>query len=77
MPIVDGLNFTDHGLERAQERGISTDDIRWAMNGARRGIEEGKTLCQRWYTDANGYRWGVFVILSAAGRIITTWVREG
>jgi hypothetical protein len=77
MPIVDGLNFTDHGLERAEERGISTADIRWAMNGAQRGIEEGKTLCQRWYTDTNGYRWGIFVILSGTGRIITTWVREG
>jgi len=77
MPIVDGLNFTDHGLEQAQDRGISTGDIRWAMNGSRRGIEEGKTLCQRWYTDNNDNRWGIFVILSSTGRIITTWVREG
>jgi hypothetical protein len=77
MPIVDGLNFTQHGWERAQERGVSIEDVIWAMNGARQGIEEGKTLCQRWYTDAGGYRWGIFVILSSTGRIITTWVREG
>jgi hypothetical protein len=44
MPLVDGLNFTEHGWERAQERGISTDEIRWAMNGVRRGIEEGKIV---------------------------------
>lgn len=69
MPIVDGLNFTRHGWERARERGIGTDEIEWAMNGNRRGIEDGKTLCQRWYTDASNNRWGMFVILGDTGRM--------
>lgn len=77
MPVVGGLNFTVHGWERAQERGISIAEIQWAMNGSRQGIEEGKTLCQRWYNDVDGDRWGIFVILSGAGRIITTWARAG
>ena len=34
-------------------------------------------LRQRWYNDVNGDRWGIFVILSGAGRIISTWVRAG
>ena len=59
MPVVGGLDFTQHGYERFQERGLSLDEIRWALAGNRAGIEEGRTLCQRWYTDASGYRWGI------------------
>ena len=76
MPVHDGIAFTNHGWERAQERGITTAEVRWAMAGERRGIEDGKTLCQRWYTDAAGDRWGIFVILNGAGAVVTTWVRE-
>ena len=60
MPIVNGLNFTQHGWERAQERDISIEDIMWAMNGARQGIEEGRTLCQRWYTRTQAATAGVY-----------------
>lgn len=77
MPYVDGLYFTEHGWDQAQERGISTADIKWALNGNHRGVEDGKILCQRWYTDSNNYRWGIFVILGSNGEIITTWVRRG
>lgn len=77
MPVIGGHDFTQHGYERFQERGLTIDDLEWALNGNSTAIEDGKTMYQRWYTDNAGYRWGIFVIVSGTGRIVTVWVREG
>jgi hypothetical protein len=69
--------YSYHARQRMQERGITEANIAWAINGGNaRGIEEGKTLYQRWWTDGNGDRWGLFVI-AAGNHIVTTWIREG
>jgi hypothetical protein len=60
-----------------QERGITEANIEWAINGgSARGIEEGKTLYQRWWADNSGQRWGLFVIADG-NHIVTTWIRRG
>jgi len=70
------LTYSNHARERMAERGITEANIAWAMNGNARGVEEGKTLYQRWWTDDAGQRWGLFVIADG-DHIVTTWLREG
>jgi hypothetical protein len=69
--------YSHHARQRMQERGITEANIEWAIGGgSSRAIEEGKTLHQRWWTDSDGDRWGLFVI-SDDDHIVTTWIREG
>ena len=69
--------YSQHARLRMQERGITEANIAWGINGgAARGIEEGKTLYQRGWTEEDGSRWGPFVIARGT-HIITTWIRQG
>ncbi len=40
MPIFDRITFSVHALERMQERGISQDDVRFALDHGEAAVEE-------------------------------------
>lgn len=71
------MQYTQHARERMLERGISKDDVAWAVQSNFVWTNDGTRLYRRWYTGASGRRYGIYVVLDPhVDRVVTVWVQS-
>ena len=70
------MQYTQHARERMLERGVTEEDVAWAVQSSFVWTNDGTRLHRRWYTATSGRRFGIYVVLDPhADRVVTVWVQ--